>query len=159
MKASILYCSVTGNTKAKAEQIAEGMKGEGLEVKCFSIDEIDKAWVAESACVIIGSPVYYADVSAKVKVFLETLGGYGVAGKLGGAFATAAYSYGGGDIALQTILTHMMFFGMLTYSGGGSKGAPPIHLGPVSSPKAGDGSDELFRLYGKRMAEMAKKLF
>ncbi len=159
MKASILYLSKTGNTKAMAEQIAGGMSAEGVEAKIFPIDAVDKDWVNESSCVIIGSPTYYADVSAEIKAFLETLGGYGVAGKLGGAFATAGFSYGGGDIALQTILTHMMFWGMLTYSGGGAAGNPPIHLGPVAGGSASDGTPELFRDYGQRMARKAKELF
>lgn len=158
MKASILYYSKTGNTKAMAGKIAEGMSAEGVEAKVFPIDAAEKSWVKESSCVIIGSPTYYADVSAEVKAFLETLGGYGAAGKLGGAFATAGFSYGGGDIALQTILTHMMFWGMLTYSGGGAAGAPPIHLGPVAGGSAPDGTPELFRTYGQRMAQKAKEL-
>lgn len=159
MKASILYHSVTGTTKAMAEKIAEGMRSQEIDAKIFPIEEVDKDWVAGSDCVIVGSPTYYADLSAKTKLFLETLGEYQVAGKLGGAFATAAYSYGGGDIALQTILTHMMFWGMVVYSGGGACGTPPIHLGPVSCGEQSDGSPELFYLYGQRMAAKAKELF
>lgn len=159
MKASILFFSKTGNTKALAEKIAEGMNTEGVEAKIFPIDAIDKDWVKESACVLLGSPAYFADVAADVKVFLETLGGYGVAGKLGGAFASAGFSYGGGDLALQTILNHMLVYGMLVYSGGGACGAPPIHLGPVSGGNAPDGTADLFVLYGQRMAKKAKELF
>lgn len=159
MKASILYHSVTGNTKAMAEKIAEGMQSQEIEAKTFSIEEADKDWMKDSDCIIIGTPTYYADLSAKTKEFLEVLGEYQVAGKLGGAFATAAYSYGGGDIALQTILTHMMFWGMVVYSGGGACGNPPIHLGPVSCGAQSDGNPELFYLYGQRMAIKAKELF
>lgn len=159
MKASVLYYSKTGNTKAMAEKIAEGMRSQGLDAKAISVEEMDKEWVRASKCVVIGSPTYYADISAKAKAFLETLGEYEVAGKLGGAFATAAFSYGGGEIALQTILTHMMFWGMLTYSGGGAKGNPPIHLGPVSSGEKSHGTPEVFYLYGQRMAEKTRELF
>lgn len=159
MKASVLYFSKSGTTKAMAEKIAEGMVLESVEARTFSITDVDADWVKESSCVLIGSPVYYADVAADVKVFLENLGKYSVAGKLGGAFATAGFSYGGGDIALQTILTHMLFWGMMVYSGGGAVGAPPIHLGPVAGGAASDGTPELFRLFGQRMAQKAKELF
>lgn len=159
MKASIIYYSKTGKTKKMAEQIAAGMNAKEIDSKAFSIEDIDHAWLLESSCIIIGSPTYYADIASKLKAFLETLGKYSVAGKLGGAFATATYSYGGGDIALQTILTHMMFFGMSVYSGGNSHGKPPIHLGPVASDSATDGDQALFYLYGERMAEMTLKLF
>ena len=90
MKAAILDHSETGNTKTMAEVIAEGMNSvEGMEAKAFSIDAVDEAWVKESQCVIMGTPSYYADISGTAKVFLETCGKYGLAGKLGGAFATA----------------------------------------------------------------------
>ncbi len=159
MKASVLYYSKTGNTKAMAEKIAEGMAAEGLEAKAFSIEAPDREWVAGSSCIVVGSPTYYADVCAEIKAFLETLGDYEVAGKLGGAFATAAFTYGGGDLALQTILTHMLFWGMVVYSGGKAQGKPPIHLGPVAAGEGSHGTPELFFLYGRRMAREAKELF
>ncbi len=159
MKASVLYYSKTGTTAEMAEKIVEGIRSEKIEARSFSIDKIDKDWIKESDCVIIGSPTYYADISAKTKAFLETLGEYDVSGKLGGAFATAAFSYGGGELALQTILAHEMFWGMLTYSGGGAVGNPPIHLGPVFSGKNSSGTPEIFFLYGQRMAQKAKELF
>ena len=81
------------------------------------------------------------------------------AGKVGGAFATADYLHGGGDLGIQTILNHMMVLGMLTYSGGGSFGKPVIHLGPVALHGHLEESKELFRLYGQRMATKTVSLF
>ena len=159
MKASIIYYSVTGRTKAMAETIAEGMREEGLEAGVYSIDSVDAEFVKESRCIIIGSPVYFADIAGKMKIFLEGLKPLDPAGKLGGAFATADYSYGGGDTALQTILTHLMCYGMLVYSGGVMQCAPPIHFGPVASSDGGGGTPELFRLYGQRMARKALEMF
>lgn len=159
MKATVLYHSKSGNTQKMAEIIIQGMMSmEGVEAKAFSIDDIDSVWLKESSCVVLGTPTYYADVSGTIKNFLETCGKYGLAGKLGGAFATADYVYGGGDIALQTILTHMMFFGMLTYSGGCAYGNPPIHLGPVAVNGHFEEIKETFYLYGQRMASKAKEL-
>ena len=40
----------------------------------------------------------------------------GLAGKIGGAFATADYLHGGGDLAVQEILKHLMVLGMLAVS-------------------------------------------
>ena len=159
MKASILYYSQTGITERMADQIAKGFRSKEVDAETFPIEKVDKEWVEESDCIIIGSPTYYADVSAKAKAFLESLGQYKVAGKLGGGFATAAYSYGGGEIAIQTILTHMMFWGMMTYSGGCANGTPPIHLGPVFAGEKSDGTPEIFYLYGQRMADKCKELF
>ena len=160
MKMSVIYHTRTGNTKRMAEVIAKGMeKVEGVEAKAFSIDAIDEAWVKESTCIVAGCPTYYASVSGEMKIFLESMGKYGVAGKLGGAFATANYIHGGGELAMQTILDHMMVYGMLAYSAGGSLGKPVIHLGPEAVAGKLEESDDIFLLYGERMAKKASELF
>lgn len=159
MKAAVLYFSQTGKTKAMAECIVSGMQQEMVDAKAFSIDEIDAEWLEESKCIVIGTPTYYADLSAKMKVFLETLAQYKPFGKLGGAFATAQYVHGGGDIAVQTILRHMLTYGMLAYSAGGSKGKPVIHLGPVGGCNSKEEDEKLFNIYGQRMAAKTKELF
>ena len=159
MKATVLYHSESGNTRAAAEKIVSGMTSEGVEAKAMSITEVDEAWIKDSSCIIVGSPVYNADVSAQVKKFMEGIGKFGVAGKLGGAFATANFVHGGGEIAIQTILTHMMVSGMVVYSGGGACGMPVIHLGPVSINQFADELAEYFVIYGQRMAKKVKELF
>lgn len=160
MKCSVVYHSETGNTKAMAQAVAEGMRQvPGTEVRVFSIDAVEEEWLRESACLVVGSPTYYASVSGRMKLFLETLGRYGVAGKLGGAFATANYVHGGAELAMQTILDHMLVCGMLVYSGGGAHGKPVIHLGPQAVAGQMAEAEETFLLYGRRMAGQAAKLF
>lgn len=161
MKASVFYHSVSGYTKAMAEVIAEGMNTvDGVEAKAFSITEFDSDWAKESRCVVVGTPIYMATLTAELKVWLEKVfPSFGLAGKLGGAFATEQYIHGGGESGVRIILDHMMVYGMLTYSGGGSKGKPVIHLGPVSVNKYAEDCKETFELYGKRMAEKAAELF
>jgi NAD(P)H dehydrogenase (quinone) len=116
-------------------------------------------WMTESKTVIIGTPTYYTDAAADTTAFLETLGKYGVAGKLGGAFATAQYAWGGNEMAMMNIIMHEMFFGMLVYSGGGAAGNPPIHIGPIKIGSADYDWDALAVDYGKRMAAETIKLF
>lgn len=161
MKMTVLYHSVTGNTKTMAQVIAEGMMTvAGVEAKAFPIENWDAAWVKESKCVVLGTPIYLADLCSAVKVWLDGPAlKAGLAGKVGGAFATADYLHGGGDLGIQTILNHMMVLGMLTYSGGGSFGKPVIHLGPVAFHGHLEESKELFRLYGQRMATKTVSLF
>ncbi|MDD3253140.1 MAG: NAD(P)H-dependent oxidoreductase [Lachnospiraceae bacterium] len=159
MKLSVIYHSESGNTQKMAEAVVEGMnKVEGAEAKCFSIDEADEDWIKESSCIVVGTPVYYAEMSGKVKLFLEKCGKYGLAGKLGGAFATANFVHGGGEIAIQAIQTHMLVYGMMVYSGGGSFGQPVIHLGPVGVRGQFEELAENFRIYGERMAKKTKEL-
>lgn len=144
-----------------AAVIAEGMNAvEGVEAKAFSLEEADTDFVKESQCVIVGTPSYYADMASDVKVWLEkSAGKCGIAGKLGGAFATADYIHGGGDVAVQSILKHLMVCGMVVYSGGGAHGLPVIHMGPIALSKKLDESKDTFLEYGKRMAGKAQELF
>jgi len=161
MKMTVLYHSKSGSTKQMAEVIAEGMMTvEGTEAKVFPIEEIDEAWAKESKCVVLGTPIYMANVCSAVKSWLEgPCMKYGFAGKIGGAFATADYLHGGGELGIQTILDHMMVLGMLTYSGGGSYGKPVIHLGPVALKGHLEESRETFKLYGQRMATKTAEIF
>lgn len=161
MKTSVLYYSKTGNTKRMAEIIAEGMAlVEGVEAGVYSIDEIDASWVKDSKCVILGTPIYLASVAGSVKTWLDTSAmQYGLAGKIGGAFATADYVHGGGELGIRMILDHMLVLGMLTYSGGGSFGKPVVHLGPVAIKDYSDDSRETFRSYGERMAKKTLEIF
>ena len=161
MKMTVLYYSKTGNTKHMADIIAEGMQSvDGVEAKTFPIDQIDEAWAKESKCIVLGSPIYMSNVCGAIKSFLEgPCTKCGLTGKLGGAFATADYIHGGGELGIRLILDHMMVFGMLTYSGGGSCGKPVIHLGPVAINGHLEESRDTFLVYGKRMAAKAAELF
>jgi NAD(P)H dehydrogenase (quinone) len=173
MKVSILYFSKSGHTKAMAEQIAYGCKQvEAVQVKVMDIYQCDASFLQESNCVIIGTPTYYTGMPSEVKEWLDHESGkYLLGGKLGGAFATADYVYGGAELAIQGILTHMMFRGMMVYSSGNFCGNPPIHLGPIAifsgqnntcpdtSCDSSTTEENIFTIYGKRMAEQACRLF
>lgn len=160
MKSSVLYDSKTGHTKKMAESIVEGMNSvEGMQAKAISIDAVDEAWIKECQCVVIGTPTYYTGCTAHIHAFLEQAGKYQLAGKLGGAFASADFIYGGGDLAVQEILTKMMFYGVMAYSGGMAHGMPPVHLGPVCVSGHPEEPENVVFLYGKRMAEKAMELF
>jgi NAD(P)H dehydrogenase (quinone) len=125
-----------------------------MEAKAFNIDSLDEDYIRESKALIVGTPTYNGYLSSKIKKWLETVPAkLNVAGKLGGAYATAAFIHGGADLAIQCVLTHLLVDGMMVYSSGQAKGMPVIHLGPVAIAPDLDSFAELFRIYGKRMAE------
>lgn len=161
MKMTVLYHSQTGHTKEMAEAVVRGMAlVEGARPKAFSLEDYDENWVRESRCVVMGTPIYMASVSGRVKAWLEGPAlKCALAGKLGGAFATADYVHGGGELGIRTILDHMMTMGMLAYSGGSAYGKPIIHLGPVAVSGQLSSYQETFQLYGKRMALKAMELW
>lgn len=161
MKMTVLYHSKSGNTKTMAGVIAEGMNSvNGVEAKTFSIDAIEDDWLKESSCVIVGSPIYMADMSGELKAWLAGPSmQYGLAGKIGGAFATADYIHGGGELGISNALNHMMVLGMMAYSGGAMQGVPVIHLGPVALSKQLEESREVFTTYGQRMAQKTLEIY
>ena len=163
MKLSVIYHSESGKTRRMAEIIAKGMNSvEGAEARAFSIDELDAAFAAESRCVVFGAPIYGAYISGKMADFLmKGTRQINLAGKLAGAFTTARYVHGGGDLGVREILDRCMVAGALTYSGGAACGLPMIHLGPVaiSDTMPIEQFDDTFEVYGKRMVQKALELF
>lgn len=160
MKLAIVYDTKTGNTAKMAEYLIEGITSvDGAEAKAFPITAVDEEYVKASTALIVGTPTYNGTLTARMKSWLESgPSRLNVAGKLGGAYATAAFIHGGGDLAIQCVLTHLMVDGMMVYSRGQAKGMPVIHLGPVAISPDLDTFADLFRIYGKRMAEQAARV-
>lgn len=161
MKAVVIYDTVTHNTEKVAGYIVEGLESvEGIEVKCFNIDEVDSEYVEQSQLIIIGSPTRLTTISARMKSWFEhNYNKLHLKGKLGGAFATDWYAHGCAEEVIQEILAFMLVMGMMVYSGGIACGMPMIQLGPVASGQYGlESFKELFVTYGKRMGEQGLKL-
>jgi len=168
MRITILYVSVTGNTEKMAEHIREGICETGnIEVRMMNLSKeepmnyksMDYSFIEDSEALIIGTPAYVADMSWQLKKWFDTEWKCSLAGKLGAAFATANYLHGGADLAISSVLSHMLVKGMLVYSSGAGCGNPFIHLGPVALNHDLESKRELFRLFGKRVAEKTMELF
>lgn len=164
MKISIIYYSKTGHTKEMGEEIAAGIRSEGGEARLFSIEEpLDAEYIASSDGVIFGTPTYLASTCWQMKKWFDVdSAGISLAGKLGGVYSTAHFAQGGGDIAVMTLIGHMLVKGMLIYSGGSSLGKPYIHLGPMALDAVEghyENSRETFRIFGKRFADKAGEIF
>ena len=165
MRISIVCYSLTGHTLEMAGEIAAGLGEEGIESRIFNIkdEKVDRDYLASSSGVILGTPTYLAsEVWQITKWIEEDSKSISLAGKLGGAFATAHYAQGGADTAILSIIGQLLVKGMLVYSGGGSSGLPIIHHGPVALDKEGSHYEdcrEMFRIYGKRFGMKAKELF
>ena len=163
MKIAIIYFSKTGRTRAMAEVVADGAGSvSGVEVRLFELDRIDKSYLAECKAVFFGTPTYLASTCWELKKWFDESTMYPLAGKLGAVFATADFAQGGADVAIQSVLGHMLVKGMLVYSGGAAHGKPYIHLGPVDLDAVGNHYEECkadFEIFGRRFAEKARELF
>ncbi|MBS4960113.1 MAG: flavodoxin family protein [Clostridiales bacterium] len=160
MKISILYHSITGNTKLIGEKIEEGLKKAGVDqVRLMSIEEeIDEAFVHDSEAIIFGTPTYYATMSWQMKKFFDTTK-LDFSEKLGACFATARNIGGGSEIAEKDMLQHMLVRGMLVYSAGAAHGAPFTHLGATAILDGDEFQKNRAVVFGERIGQMAMKLF
>lgn len=166
MKISVVYFSSTGRTASMAEEIKKGIlaANDTIEVGLFPISELTKeneeniAFVNDSAAVIVGTPDYYAAEANQLKTWLDACP-CALAGKLCGAYATANFLQGGGDVAIQSVLTQLLVKGTLIYSSGTAYGLPFIHLGPICLKGQEEAAAELFNVYGTRFAQKALELF
>ena len=161
MKIAIIYHSETGNTERMARLVVEGCESvEGVEARCMSIDDVDDDYVTESSAVILGSPTYEGSCTWQMKRYLDTQP-TGLAGKLGGVFASQNWPGGGGaSFAEMTMIAAMLVHGMVIYSGGISVGTPFLHFGAVSE-KGPDNDlyrDRCLKL-GQNIASKALQLF
>jgi NAD(P)H dehydrogenase (quinone) len=163
MKISILYVSSTGNTEKMAESIGEGLRQSGdVDVRLMKIngdEPLDAGFITDSSAVLVGTPAYSATMSWQLKKWFDTDRSVKLGGKLGGAFATARYVHGGGDMAVQDVLHHLLCKGMAVYSSGNAFGHPVIHVGPVAIEGKLEESRDLFIEYGKRFGQKALELF
>ncbi len=164
MKFAVIYYSKTGHTREMGEIIGRGIEKEGGQVRLFSIEEpLDADYINACDGVLFGTPVYLASTCWQMKKWFDTeSASVNLAGKLGGVYSTAHFAQGGGDVAILTLIGHLLVKGMLVYSGGAALGKPFIHLGPVALD-AVEGHYESckadFEVYGERFAQKALELF
>ena len=68
----IVYDSKTGNTEEMAFAVAEGIKSIGtVEVEVKKVNHTKLEDLEKADGIIIGSPTYYGDVSAKIKELID----------------------------------------------------------------------------------------
>jgi NAD(P)H dehydrogenase (quinone) len=155
----VTYHSATGNTEKMAQAVAEGAKAvSGTSVVLKRVSEVAGDDLLSSDAVIVGSPVYFANMSGEVKTFFDnwTLK-FGLfqdrkmRNKVGAAFATGASVSNGKEVTMLTILAAMLINQMVVVSGGGGFGASAT-TGP-DSPGIDEKEVAEARELGRRVAE------
>jgi NAD(P)H dehydrogenase (quinone) len=159
----VTYHSATGNTEKMAQGVAEGAKAvSGTTVVLKRVGDVTSNDLVSSDAVIVGSPVYFANMSGEVKTFLDNWGLQSkfdlfrerkMRNKVGGAFATGAAISNGKEFTMLTIHAAMLINQMVIVSGGGGFGASAT-TGP-DSPGIDEKELAEARALGKRVAEVA----
>jgi NAD(P)H dehydrogenase (quinone) len=163
-KVLIAYHSVTGNTEKMAQGVADGAKSvAGATADLKRVSDVTTEDLLSADAVIVGSPVYFGNVSGEVKTFLDNwFLKFGVfrdakmQDKVGAAFVTGAAISNGKETAMQAIHAALIMNQMVIVSAGGAFGAygASATTGP-DSPGIDDKKLEGARALGERVAEFA----
>ena len=157
----VAYHSVTGNTEKMAQAVAEGAKAvSGTTVVLKRIADVAADDLSSADALIVGSPVYFANMSGEVKTFFDNWSlkfklfqDRKMRNKVGAAFATGMGVSAGKELTIQSIFAAMFINQMIVVSGGGGFGASAT-TGP-DSPGIDEKELASARDLGKRVAEVA----
>lgn len=152
----IVYDSRTGNTEKMAYAVAEGVRDEGVEVEVKRVDEASVDELPQYDGIIIGSPVYYGQATAKIKEFIDASVKYHgkLEGKVGAAFTSSGGVHSGAETTLLSLIHAMLIHGMVVQGTSGRN-----HYGPVSVGAPDEEDKKACREMGRRVAGLVKKLF
>ncbi|OOG74329.1 flavodoxin family protein [Algoriphagus sp. A40] len=116
----IAYYSKSGNTESLAQAVSEGASSiKGVEVKLLSIDQVTESDLLEASAIIVGSPVYNANVAPAVQEFINSwpFEGRPLKNKLGAAFSTGGGISIGEELVMLNMLHSMLIYGMIVVGG------------------------------------------
>ncbi|MBU2063507.1 MAG: flavodoxin family protein, partial [Candidatus Omnitrophica bacterium] len=71
MKALVAYYSRSGNTKRMAEEIAGGLKAEGVQAELKEVTKVAAGDLVNYEVIIFGSPTYYGTMAYEMKKLLD----------------------------------------------------------------------------------------
>ncbi len=154
-KGIAIYYSRSGNTKQMAEMIAGAMNDGGLETDCREIANVTVNDLLKYDAIVMGSPTYYGSMAWEMKKLIDdAVVKHGqLDGKVGAAFTSSANIGGGNETTVLDILHAMLISGMIV------QGDPQgDHYGVVSIGKPDQRVEKLCARWGKRIAELTKKL-
>lgn len=152
----VTYFSSTGNTKAMAEAVAEGVRSvAGVECVLKTVPQTtNDDWLAADG-IIVGSPTYFGQMAARVKqMFDVTEKIYGrLEGKVGAAFTTSGGAGCGHETTNLSIITAMLVAGMVVQ---GTTHGP--HFGPFAVGAPDEKALQQAREMGIRVATLCKRV-
>jgi NAD(P)H dehydrogenase (quinone) len=165
----IVYFSQTGHTHALAGAVATGARSvKGVETKLLTVAEATHADLLAADAIIVGTPVYNANVAPEVVSFMNhwPFEGSPFKDKIGAAFVTGGGISAGEELVQLNILHSMMIFGMIVVGGPdwtSPFGASAITVeAPFDSTAGGKLIAQKFlekgERLGKRVAELCLRL-
>jgi NAD(P)H dehydrogenase (quinone) len=162
VKVLVTYHSLSGNTERMAEAVVEGAKSvPGTTVMLKRVGQVTAEDLLSSDAVIVGSPVYWSNMSGEVKTFFDNwqfkfgvFPEFKMKNKVGAAFATGGQISSGKEVTMLTILAAMLGNQMIVVSGGGAFGASATTEGDSPGIDKKELADA--RALGQRVADVTK---
>ena len=155
-KILIVYDSKTGNTQTMAKAVAKGAEKAGIiEAVVKKVEETANSDLLAADGIIMGSPTYFGQMSAKLKALIDTsISVHGqLTGKVGGTFTSSGGTASGGETTLLSIVQAMLIHGMIVWGRADDK-----HYGLAVTGKPNKEDLAECEELGKRVAELVLKL-
>ncbi len=160
----VAYYSQTGLTGKMAQGVTEGAREvEGTVVILKRVEQVTAADLFSADAVVVGSPVYWANMAGPVKAFFDdwqlkfgVFPEFKMRDKVGAAFTTGGQVSGGKEVTMLTILAAMLANQMIVVGGGGAFGASATTEGDSPGINAKELEDA--KALGKRVAKVTRVL-
>lgn len=164
VKVLVAYHSLSGNTERMAEAVVEGAKSvSGTDVVMKRVSQVTADDLFSSDAVVVGSPVYWSNMSGEVKTFFDNwqfkfgiFPDFKMKNKVGAAFATGGQISSGKEVTMLTILAAMLGNQMIVVSAGGAFGASATTEGESHGIDKKELADA--QALGRRVADVAAML-
>lgn len=160
----IAYFSQSGNTKSMAEAVASGVQQvDGVDYILKPLEEVTEQEVLNASAIIVGSPVYNANVAPKVQEFINSwpFEDRPLKNKIGAAFVTGGGISIGEETVMLGILRSMLIHGMVVVGGEEVEAAFGASAITAEGEFTGRPIGKIFLLkaegLGKRVAELCLK--
>jgi NAD(P)H dehydrogenase (quinone) len=116
----ITYHSESGKTQAMAEAVAKGVaEVEGIDYVLKPIAEVTEDEILNASAIILGSPVYNANMTPRVQEFINSwpFEGRPLKDKIGAVFVTGGGFSIGEEATMFAMIRSMMIHGMIIVGG------------------------------------------
>ena len=116
----ITYHSQSGKTQAMAEAVAKGVaEVQGVEYILRPIADVTEVEILHAAAIILGSPVYNANMTPEVQAFINSwpFEGRPLKDKTGAVFVTGGGFSIGEEAVMFSMIRAMMIHGMVIVGG------------------------------------------
>lgn len=161
----ITYHSESGKTQAMAEAVAKGVtEHQGVDFVLKPIPEVTEHEILNASAIILGSPVYNANMTPQVQGFINSwpFEGRPLKNKIGALFVTGGGFSIGEEAVMFSMIRAMMIHGMVIVGGDELEAAFGASAITGESDFAGKEVQEIFLKkaegLGKRVAELVLRI-